>query len=301
MLSILRHIRGVLVFAGSTLNTIFWFVPVFLLAILKLLIPVPGFRRLITRILMWCGENWVAFNTAWFGMTGSIDWRGEGFDSLRRDGWYLVIANHQTWVDIVVLQALFNRRVPFLKFFIKQQLIWFPFLGIAWWALDMPFMKRYSPSYLAKNPHMKGRDLETTRKACEKFRHTPTSVLNFVEGTRFTAQKREQRNSPYRHLLQPRAGGFAVAVASMGELFTSVVDATLVYPDGPASFWDMFCGKAVRCTVHVREIAIEPWVLQGDYQNDREYRKKLHSWLGQIWSEKDAIIASGGKAGQSDG
>ena len=295
------HIRGVIVFGAITINTIFWFVPVFVLAILKLLVPIDGFRCWITRVLMWCGENWVGFNTRWFGLAASINWEGRGFDSLRRDGWYLVIANHQTWVDIVVLQALFNRRVPFLKFFIKQELIWFPFLGIAWWALDMPFMKRYSPSYLAKNPHMKGKDLETTRRACEKFRHTPTSVLNFLEGTRFTEEKREQRNSPYQHLLKPRAGGFAIAISSMGELFTSVVDSTLTYPEGPASFWDMCCGKHVHCVVDVRERKIEPWVIEGDYENDREYRKRLNGWLGEMWTEKDAIIAAGGRTDPGHG
>lgn len=285
-------------FAGLTINTIFWFVPLFLLALVKLIVPLAGVRRMLTRVLMWIGENWVSVNTAWLGLTSAIDWQGEGLESLQREGWYLVIANHQTWVDIVVLQALFNRRVPFLKFFIKQQLVWFPFLGVAWWALDMPFMKRYSASYLAKNPHMKGKDLETTRKACEKFRDTPTSILNFIEGTRFTVQKRDQRNSPYTHLLQPRGGGFAVAIGSMGELFTSVVDATLIYPDGAASFWEMCCGAKVRCVARVREIALEPWLIEGDYENDRQFRKDLHNWLAGMWAEKDAIIAANG--GQLD-
>lgn len=285
-------------FAGLTVNTIFWFIPLFLLALIKLIIPFAFVRRGITRLLMAIGENWVSVNTVWLGAVARIDWQGDGLNTLSRKGWYLVIANHQTWVDIVVLQALFNRRVPFLKFFIKQQLIWFPFLGIAWWALDMPFMKRYSASYLAKNPHMKGKDLETTRKACEKFRDTPTSVLNFIEGTRFTETKRSERNSPYQHLLKPRGGGFAIAIGSMGELFTSVVDATLIYPDGPASFWAMCCGTPVRCELKVREIQLEPWLVQGDYENDRDFRRKLHAWLAGLWSEKDAIIATGAKGAE---
>lgn len=293
MVSLFQNTRGVIVFAGLTINTIFWFIPIFLLAILKLLIPIAVVRRFITNGLMRIGENWVSVNTVWLGLTSNIDWRGEGFEHLKKDGWYLVIANHQTWVDIVVLQALFNRRVPFLKFFIKQELIWFPFLGIAWWALDMPFMKRYSASYLAKNPHMKGKDLETTRKACSKFRDTPTSVLNFVEGTRFTEKKRVDRNSPYKRLLKPRGGGIAVAIGSMGELFTSVVDATLVYPDGAVSFWEMCCGKPARCSAIVRELPLEPWLIEGDYENDREFRKNLHAWLANLWNEKDAIIDSG--------
>jgi 1-acyl-sn-glycerol-3-phosphate acyltransferase len=142
------------------------------------------------------GENWISVNTALLNGAGSIDWRLEGADALSRDEWYLVISNHQTWVDILVLQGVLNRRIPFLKFFIKHQLVWFPILGIAWWAMDMPFMKRYSAAYLARNPHMKGKDFETTRRACEKFRNTPTSVINFIEGTRFSEEKRKRHNDP---------------------------------------------------------------------------------------------------------
>ena len=290
MTAIIRNLRGSLVFAGFTLNTIFWCIPLFLLAILKFLLPVPPLRRALTRVLMKIGENWVGVNTAILEVGGSIDWQATGMENLRRDGWYLVLANHQTWVDILVLQKVFNRRVPFLKFFIKQELVWFPLLGIAWWAMDMPFMKRYSPSYLARHPHMRGKDLETTRRACEKFRHTPTSIINFVEGTRFSESKRVMRKSPYRHLLNPRAGGVAVALSAMGPLFDSVLDVTLVYPSGPAKFWEMCCGRHVPVRVIVREKPVDAWLLSGNYQQDRAFRRRIHRWLGEIWQEKDELI-----------
>jgi 1-acyl-sn-glycerol-3-phosphate acyltransferase len=284
------YIRGVIVFAGFTANTLFWFIPIFFLAIVKLLVPAVAVRAFITRILMVLGENWISVNTALLSTSGSIDWRIEGADGLRRDDWYLVISNHQTWVDILVLQALFNRRIPFLKFFIKRQLIWFPVLGIAWWAMDMPFMKRYPASYLARNPHMKGRDFETTREACEKFRSTPTSVINFVEGTRFSVEKRDRHSDPYRHLLRPRAGGFAVAMSSMGEMFGAILDVTLVYPDGAAKFWDLCCGRHIEVLAEVRERPVAEWLTHGDYENDREFRRRVQAWLSEIWQEKDELI-----------
>ena len=290
MKAFFRNLRGVAFFGALTINTIIWFIPIFFLAIVKLLLPIPALRRAITRILMAIGENWVSVNWLIMRFAGSVHLESRGLEGLRRGGWYLVIANHQTWVDILILQAAFNRRIPFLKFFIKQQLIWFPLLGIAWWAMDMPFMKRFSPSYLAKNPHMKGKDLETTRRACEKFHDTPTSVINFIEGTRFTEQKRVARNSPYKHLLQPRAGGLAIALSSMGQLFESVVDVTLVYPGGAIKFWEMCCGRHVSVVVDVRERKLEEWVVEGDYEADREFRKNVHAWLGEIWAEKDEIL-----------
>ncbi len=170
MRKLLRNIRGCIVFSGLTLNTIFWSIPLLTLAVVKFLIPWTPFRRLITRVLMAIGENWISVNRLLFASSGSGNWRLKDDSELRRNGWYFVLSNHQSWVDILVLQAAFNRRIPFLKFFIKRELIWIPFIGLAWWALDMPFMKRYSTSYLAKHPEKRGTDLEITRRACEKFR-----------------------------------------------------------------------------------------------------------------------------------
>ncbi|MGB5511374.1 MAG: acyltransferase [Woeseiaceae bacterium] len=285
-----RNLRGILVFAGFTINTIFWSTPLLILAVIKVLLPIAPLRRALTRAIMAIGENWISVNTVLLQSGASIDWQASGLENLRRDGWYLVMVNHQTWVDILVLQTVFNRRIPFLKFFIKQQLIWFPVLGIVWWAMDMPFMKRYSKSYLARKPHMRGKDLVTTRRACEKFRHTPTSIINFVEGTRFSEAKRARRNSPYQHLLPPRAGGLAVALSAMGPLFNSILDVTLVYPEGPAQFWDMCCGRHVAARVAVRERPVEQWLFEGDYQEDREFRRRVHRWIGDIWQEKDELL-----------
>ncbi|MEM8815581.1 MAG: acyltransferase [Pseudomonadota bacterium] len=290
MQKLIRQLRGVLVFSGLTVNTMIWFVPLLLLALLKLTLPVAAVRRVLTRTLMWIGEQWVAANTLLLSGSGSGAWRASGVDALRPDGWYLVLCNHQTWVDIVVLQQIFNRRVPFLKFFIKQELVWFPLLGIGFWALDMPFMKRYSPSYLARHPEKKGKDLIATRKACEKFRHAPTSVLNFAEGTRFSEAKRDRRASPYRRLMPPRTGGVAIALSSMGELFEAVLDVTLYYPDGPPSFWGMCCGDRVRVTAHVDALPLEEALLAGDYAEDRNFRKRVNQWVGEVWRRKDARL-----------
>jgi len=288
--AVLRQIRGILVFSGFTVNTLFWFIPIFLFAVIKLVVPLPSLRRGITKVLMAIGENWISVNTALLQNAACIDWQARGLEQLRKDRWYLIMVNHQSWVDILVLQTTFNRRIPFLKFFIKQQLIWFPLLGLAWWALDMPFMKRYSPSYLAKHPHMKGKDLQRTRKACEKFRHTPTSVINFVEGTRFSVEKRDRKKSPYQHLLIPRAGGFAVAMASMGTLFNAILDVTLVYPKGAAQFWSLCCGDPVPVVIDVWQRPVEDWLIAGDYELDREFRRNVHRWLGDIWKQKDEQI-----------
>lgn len=73
-----------------------------------------------------------------------LQWEVHGLEGLSKKNWYLLICNHRSWADIVVLCVLFRKHIPMNKYFLKQQLAWVPFLGLACWALDMPFMKRYS-------------------------------------------------------------------------------------------------------------------------------------------------------------
>jgi len=286
-----RNIKGVLALSLCTVNTVGCFIPLIFFALIKLLLPVKAARLLLTRWIMSIGEFWIAMNAHVFAAFNNTRWDIRGVDTLSPDKWYLLIANHQTWVDVVVLQTALNHKIPFLKFFIKQQLIWFPLLGMAWWAMDMPFMKRYSKSYLAKHPDKKGSDLEATRKACEKFKNTPTTVINFIEGTRFSAEKKAKRGSEYQNLLPPRAGGIALALASMGDMLDVMLDVTIVYPDGsPPRFWELMCGEFNSVIVDVRQRDIEDWMVQGNYSNDRDHRKVFHQWLTEIWWEKDKQI-----------
>lgn len=287
---ILRNLTGLAAFSVVTLNTLFWIVPILLLAVIKLLLPFAAIRRFLTRLLMTCAECWIGGNALILRIVNNTQWRTRGLEGLRTDEWYLVIVNHQSWVDIVILQTLMNRRIPLLKFFIKKQLMWFPFLGLGFWALDMPFMQRHSKSYLAKHPEKKGSDLEVTRRACQKFRHTPTSVINFIEGTRFSESKRLRKNSPYVHLLPPRAGGLALALSTMGDMFSSILDLTIIYPRGVPKFWDLMCGEVSEVFVELQRREVADWMVSGDYVNDRDHRRRFHQWLGEVWAEKDANI-----------
>jgi len=281
------NIKGMLVFLLAVLNTFVWFAPLMAFTLMKLVVPVRAFRRRMTILIMAMGENWISGNALLFAAVNRTRYRISGIDALARDNWYLLVVNHQTWVDIIALQTAFNRRIPFLKFFVKQQLIWFPVLGVAFWALDMPFMKRYSRSYLAKHPEKAGKDLEMTRRACEKFHDTPTSVINFVEGTRFSEAKRVSRESPYRHLLPPRSGGIAVTLSSMGEMFDALLDVTVFYPDRIPQFWDVMCGRFREVEIHVERKPVPEWIVAGDYVNDRDFRRRFHRWLSTLWSRKD--------------
>lgn len=283
-------IHGLLLGLGLVLNTVFWAVPLYAVALVKLLLPLPAARRRLSDVLTGIANGWIAFNSGLLRLIERRPWQISGVEGLRPDGWYLVCVNHLSAVDIPVLQRVFYRRIPFLRFFLKQELIWVPVLGLAWWALDFPFMRRYSAEYLRRHPEKRGVDVAATRRACAKFRGQPTSILNFLEGTRFTPAKRARQDSPYTHLLRPKAGGIASAVGAMGELFDAVLDVTIVYPDGPVGLWEMLCGRLGRVIVHVQPRPIPPAWLSGDYSGDPAFRAEFQAWVQQIWSEKDLLI-----------
>ncbi|MBS0437015.1 MAG: 1-acyl-sn-glycerol-3-phosphate acyltransferase, partial [Proteobacteria bacterium] len=191
-------LRGVITATLLGLNTLVAFTTMIPPALVKLLVPATGVRNVCTRMLNAIANRWVANNNAWIHAVNRSRWDVQGVAGLHRRGWYLVSSNHQSWVDILVLQRVLHGHVPMLKFFLKAELIWVPVIGLAWWALDFPFMKR------GRGHGARSSDLKTTREACEKFKRIPTAVMNFVEGTRFTRAKHHAQKSPYRHLLKPK-------------------------------------------------------------------------------------------------
>lgn len=209
----------------------------------------------------------------------------DGTDGLDVNDWYLVTANHQSWVDTCVLYEVFNHKIPFLRFLAKQELLWLPFIGQSCWLLDFPLLKRCCKK------SGKEKDLETTQKACEKFKLTPTAVMTFVEGTRYSPEKAQKQHSPYQHLLLPRAGGMALILSSLGEHIHQYLDVTIIYPEGHCTLWDFFCGRIKRIVVNVQKRPITPDFV-GDYRNDPVFREKFQSMLNQLWKEKDEFISN---------
>ena len=288
MLSFLPHgLRGSLVFLLIIVSTLFWFVPIIVFAFVKLLVPLRIVRTLCTRILIEAATIWIGINNRLLQLFNRINWDVEGVAGLNANDWYLVTCNHQSWADILVVQKVLHRKTPMLKFFLKQQLIWVPVIGVAWWALDFPFMKRYTAEQIKKNPSLKGKDLETTRKACEKFKYTPVAVFNFLEGTRFTPQKHEIQQSPYRYLLKPKAGGAGFVLGAMGEQLHTLLNITIHYPDKTHGFWDLLSGRIQRVVVRVETVDIPPELLSRDYLQDEAFRLQVQQWVGDLWQRKD--------------
>lgn len=282
-------VRGVATLLLLALNLGFWGVPVLTLGAVKLF-TTGEVRRRVVLALAHLAESWVGMNNWIFDRLLDTAWDVEGVESIRYDGHYLVISNHISWVDIFVLFRAFHGHAAFPRFFLKRELIWFPIAGQACWALEFPFMRRYSPEYLDRHPDKRGTDLETTRRACQRYRHIPVAILNFLEGTRFSREKHADQDSPYHHLLRPRIGGIGFVLASLGDQIEAMFDVTLAYPRHDITMWELVTNRLSRIIVRARRIEIPDELRDAAITQPGPTRDRFKQWIDDLWREKDRLL-----------
>ena len=285
----MENIKGVLGFFAVVINTLFWCLFLLTIAIFKLLIPTESWKRLCTKLIINIGECWIYCNGLWIQALHRPRWNVEGFEELDSSNWYLAVANHQSWADIFVLQGITNRKIPMLKFFMKHVLIWVPVIGLAWWALDMPFLKRYTKEEIQKNPELRGKDIKAMEKSFERYSRYPVSIFSFAEGTRFTKEKKDNQLSQFEYLLNPKIGGIGLTLTTMPYI-KLLLDFTIHYEDERRSFWDFLCGRMSKADVRVRQINIPDNLLSKNYEDDPIFRENLKEWVYDIWSDKEKYL-----------
>lgn len=284
------YLRGIWVTAIFSITMILVAVPIVVLALLKLCIPIAAVRRAFNPLLDTIADTWVRVNNWQQNVFLPTRLHIEGDLTLSRHEWYMLVANHQSWVDILVLVRTFGLSISGVKFFFKQSLLWVPVLGLALWGLDFPSMRRYSRAQIARDPSLKDKDRERARSACARFRYHPVTIINFLEGTRFTPHKHAEQQSPYRHLLLPKAGGLAATLAAMDGQLHQLLDVTICYPEPIPRYWDYVCGRVPDIRVHRRLLPLASAQV-GNYDSDAQYRAEFQAWVNQLWQEKDDCLA----------
>ena len=278
-------------FLLQILNLGFWAILITALGLVKLVLPFSWVAKLLNPAMhgfMFC---FGLISVMLIKLTNKVEWDCTINGELSKQNWYLMTPNHLSYLDIILLIEFAAMRIPAPKFFLKKELIWLPFVGLGAWALDMPFMQRYSRQFVEQNPHLKGKDIETTRKSCAKFKTTPTTVINFVEGSRFTPEKHALKGSTFNNLLPPKAGGIAFTLAAMGELFTNILDVTILYPNNQVHpMMDMLSGKLNKVVIHIDVLPVSDEVI-GDYFNDDDFKSNFQTWLNGVWQQKDRLIS----------
>lgn len=288
----MAFLKGILATTLVALNTVVLCVPLFVVSVVRAVSPAPTRRWLSRKLDGWIIDGWVATNRACFGVLRLcnviVDW--EGAEQLSRDRWYLVVSNHQSWTDILLLQTSLHGHIPPIKFFTKRELIWIPFIGLAMWLLGFPYVRRMTKEQIAQKPELVRADRDATLAACEEFRHHPTTVLNFLEGTRFTPAKHARQQGRFKHLLNPKIGGLSYVLSGLSEELDRLVDVTITYPHGTPTFWEFMQGKCPDAHLLVQCREIPPEIrIKGD---DDDQRNVIAPWVESLWREKDARLAT---------
>jgi len=278
-------LNGLIVGCVLFANLIIFGALVLTLGLVKLVLPIPIVSKLLHSAYKgWCKGNrlglWLGCNDIKVNISGEVN----------ANSWYLLISNHISWLDIAVLSSL--DALPAPKFFLKDELKYVPFIGTGAWAMGMPFMKRVTKAQLAKNPNLKGLDVERTKRSCRNFRHHPTTIVNFVEGTRFTAQKHQHQQSPFQNLLKPKAGGTAFALEVLNEQFDAMLNTSLVYSGRS----DHVCRNILKGELESINITIEVMPINtqmiGSYQTDQAFRTEFQQYLNNLWTIKDKQLSA---------
>jgi len=281
------HCRSAASLLVITANLCFWLPPLLGLALAKLAIPAA--RDRCERAMAWIYRAAVIVDDAWLERVMGLRWsRPElGLDPARS---YLVLSNHVSWADILLIQSVIVRQGPLLKFLAKRELVYVPVVGLIIWAFDFPILRRRSRRG-ADERERRARDLEALREAGHSVQRSPAALMNFAEGTRFDEAKRVQRGSPYRHLLSPRIGGFLTLVEAVEEGVEGLIDLTLIYPSN-VSFWTFLAGELPEIEIRAERI---------DRACLPTTRESASRWLAERWSQKDAKIAACREAASARG
>lgn len=262
------------------------------LTFLKVIIPVRRYRNWILKGLYAVALNWIGVNLWWMKRWLKPQVNFSVPETLSPQQWWLVISNHRSWTDIFILMMALHRRIPMPRFFLKRQLIWIPIVGLAFWALEFPFMRRYSREQVTKQPKLAAIDRRSTERMCQQARHAPIAIFNFIEGTRFTAVKRDVQQSPYQHLLRPKAGGVSQVLGLLGDQLNGILDVTISYANPSPTFWGFLCGQEASITLNARQLAIPQWMHESNYHEEQQHKERFHAWINSLWMEKDALLDS---------
>ena len=286
---VFENIIGITSITILVLNTFILSCLLIPLGIIKFFLPITALKVLFTKFIIKVGELWIFTNKIWVKALHSPKWQVIGKENIKSDGWTIATSNHQSFADIFLLQDITNRKMPMLKFFMKYVLIYVPIIGLSWWALDMPFLKRYTKKQLENNPELRGKDVREMKRALKHYALYPVTVFSFAEGTRFTIKKNLHQKSPFKNLLKPKEGGLATALSLVNEI-DSLIDFTIKFDTKKRSFWDYLCGRMDSVKVIIREIKIPAKFLNIDLLENKILRSEFKDWLHDIWNEKDTLI-----------
>jgi 1-acyl-sn-glycerol-3-phosphate acyltransferase len=276
MISILRlFLLAVATFLGGLLITF--------VSPLKLITPT---QKLSYRLAAGIAGVWADF-MRWLLTTVETEYVITG-DKLNPKGTYLIFANHQSWIDIMMVMVVLGKGTTLPRFFMKWELVYVPVINICAWTLDFPIMRRYTQEDIKDRPELKNRDFDYAHDVLSRNPDQACVVVNYAEGTRFTPEKHKKNRSPYKHLLKPKVGGPQLALDCLRDRLDGIIDITLAYPGAKLGVWQLLAGQVPKVMIHVEKIEVPEGL--GKTPETLAELKAFRGWMNSIWATKDARI-----------
>ena len=279
----MRFLKVLISLMALTLNSAFVSI---VLLLIKLFWLLSGFRKFYDESTKFFYFIWIKVNEIILVDFLKIHVDFIGVDQLSPNKWYHIVSNHQSFMDILLIQIFCYRNNLNNKFFMKQSLLFFPFIGISCWGLDFVFIKRFSRKDIKDSPDKVSKLHNYIAEKCKSYMSTPCAVVNFVEGTR--ANKQKMQHSKYKKLLAPQPMGLSLMINAI-PVAEEVIDFSINYSILEPSFLKILYQQPSKTTCSYRVVAV-PDGLSGNYRSDKSFRKRFNSWLQQFWLEKDNIL-----------
>lgn len=278
----MHTIRGIVGFAILFCYTLFGCFLVYILAFFQLLCPVPRWRRQLRGANDEVITAWVFLNEKMcqvFRWTRIDTKLAETLPS--RKDWWIIASNHQSWADIVILEIVFRKLAPPIKFFTKRELIWIPFLGFGLWLLRFPYVRRGMREKGQTRSRLQQKNRRELQRAAKQFHERPISLLLFLEGTRFTSTKHAEQQSLFQNLLRPKVGGLAYSLEALDTDVDRIVNVTINYHGEVPGFWQFVCGRCSQVDVLVDTISLTA-----------DFTRNLKGEIMRVWHEKDRVLTT---------
>ncbi|KAG0648085.1 1-acylglycerol-3-phosphate O-acyltransferase 4 [Hyphodiscus hymeniophilus] len=288
-MSLLSNLRGTLLVLPWALSL------VCMDLILSLLLPLSYFAP----TWVYHASSFIAFtNWSWiqriFEVFNSAVITTSG-DELPHEESAIIIANHVSWTDFYMIQALAIRAgmLGRCRWFSKIELRWVPLLGWGIWAMGMPMVSR--------------KWMRDEKELARVFhgivvKKWPTWLISFSEATRFTPKKYEEtkiwckendRPIP-KHLLYPRTKGFVTTVQHLraAKHMKAVYDITIAYGhhnrfhEAPTIWESLSCRDLSGSGGYKFHVDFKRIPLETLPENDAALAK----WLEKRWIEKGEYL-----------
>lgn len=208
----MKAVTSILIWIAGVVITAYAFISSLIIKIWPF--PISNRARLVHAQCFWWSDALIALNPYW-------KLKVEGLENIDHSRTYVIVANHQSLADIIIIYQLHM----YFKWVAKKELLKLPFIGGLLWVNDHILLSREELSSIK----------EVYQKAGQQLRNG-TSMLFFPEGTRSdTDDMGEFKNGAFKlaikegkNILPVFIDGTREAIPKGGWIFKAKVSGRLV-------------------------------------------------------------------------